>query len=245
MKFPYLDHKHIEAIQTQRMEAISFMAAGISHDIKNLLLVILNYTHTIKRINSNKDIQERLDIIISCCEKINEMLKRLMLIGKSINHLKIESINLNEEIKNTVRSLESKISSGIEIKASLGDIPLIYADATAIGEIITNLILNAIQAMPNAGLIEIRTAFTTVTKEECKDHANAYPGRFVTLSIIDNGPGIPMEILPKIFDFGFSSKNSYGIGLAMVYALVEMHAGWIHVESEVGKGTRFVIFIPV
>jgi len=245
MEFTYLDHKHIEAIQAQRMEAISFLAAGISHDIKNLLLVILSCASVIKRMNPNRDIQNRIEVIISCCEKMDEMLKKLMLIGKSINHLRIDLINLNEEIKNTLKLLESKIPSCIEIKTSLGDIPLIYADSTAIGEIITNLITNAIQAMPDGGFIEIKTAFTTVTKEDCKDHANAYPGRFVVLSIIDNGPGIPKEMLPRIFDFGFSTKNSHGLGLAMVYGLVEMHKGWIHVESEMERGTRFIIFLPV
>ncbi len=240
----FLDHKHVEAIQVQRMEAISFLAAGISHDIKNLLMVILNCASVIKEMNTNRDIQKRIEVIISCCEKMNEMLKRLMLIGKS-NHLKFTQVNLNEEVRNTIRLLESKIPACIEIKTSLGDIPPIYADSTAVGEIIVNLITNAIQAMPKGGLIEIRTAFTTVTKEDCKAHANAYPGRFVTLSITDNGPGIPKEMLPKIFDFGFSTKNSYGIGLAMVYVLVEMHGGWIHVESEIGKGTMFMIFLPV
>jgi len=244
-EFPYLDHKHIEAIQAQRMEAISFLSASIAHDIKNLLLVILSCASVIKRMNPNRDIQNRVEIIINCCKKMNEMLNRLMLIGRSINHLKIRSINLNKEVKNTVRLLESKIPSCIEIKTSLGDIPLIYADSTAVGEIITNLITNAIQAMSDGGFIDIRTAFTTVTKEDCKAHANAYPGRFVTLSITDNGPGIPKEMLPRIFDVGFSTKNSHGLGLAIVYALVEMHSGWIHVESEIGKGTKFVIFLPV
>jgi len=246
MKLSGSEHKYVEAIQVQRMEAISFLSAGISHDINNLLMGILNYTYAIKGMNPNRYIQERLEGIIGCCEKMAEMLKRLMLIGKSVHHLKIELINLNEEIKNTVTLLQGAIPSNIKIEVSLcEDLSSIYADVAAMDEIITNLILNAIQAMSDGGLIEIGTDVTIITQRDCEKHANAYPGRFVALSIADNGPGIPKEILPKIFDFRFSTKNSHGLGLAMVYALVEMHDGWIHVESEVGKGTKFVIYLPI
>lgn len=246
MKLSYSGHKCIEAIQIQRMEAISFLAAGLSHDINNLLMGVLHYTYAIERMNPNRHIQERLEGIIGCCEKMGEMLKRLMLLGKKPHRLKIELLDLNEEIKNTVKALQSVIPPNIKIKAPLcANLPFIYADATAIAEIVTNLMLNTIQAMPDGGLIEIKTGVAIITQGDCEDHANAYPGRFVVITIADNGPGIPEEILPKIFDSHFSTKGSHGLGLAIVYALVDKHGGWIHVESEVGKGTKFMIYFPL
>ena len=246
MKPLYSGHKCIEAIQIQRMEAISFLAAGLSHDINNLLMGILHYTYAIKRMNPNRHIQEQLEGIIACCEKMGEMLKRIMLLGKNPYHLKIELLDLNEEIKNTVKALQSVIPSNIKIKFPLcANLPFIYADAAAIAEIITNLVLNAIQSMPDGGLIEIKTSVAIITQGDCKKHANAYPGRFVVITIADNGPGIPEEILPRIFDSHFSTKGSHGLGLAIVYALVDKHGGWIHVESEVGKGTKFMIYLPL
>ncbi len=79
MDMEFLDHKHVEAIQVQRMEAISFLAAGISHDIKNLLMVILNCASVIKEMNTNRDIQKRIEVIISCCEKMKRCSKDLCL----------------------------------------------------------------------------------------------------------------------------------------------------------------------
>ncbi|MDL1969991.1 MAG: ATP-binding protein [Candidatus Desulfofervidaceae bacterium] len=239
-------HKCIEAIQAHRMEAISLMVAGISHDINNLLTGIWAHTGVIQRLARDKEIKERSVHIAQLCARITDMLKKVILLTKDGHHLKLQALNLNQEVEKNLQMLKGMILPSIKLKSYLYPyLPPIYADPTAVTEIITNLVLNAAHVLNSGGVIKIKTSVTTVTESECMEHANAYPGKFVTLTVADNGPGIAPEDLPRVFDPCFSTKNSHGLGLAIVYMLMNAHAGWVHVESKLERGTQFLLYFPV
>lgn len=243
---PCQRHKCIEVMQTHRMEAISSLVAGLSHDINNFLMGIWAHIRVIERLTSNREIKERVVHIAQLCERITDMLKKMMLLAKDGRHLKPELLNLNQAVEKNLQMLKGMIPPSIALKTQFySNLPLIYADPTAVTEIVSNLILNATHALNSGGVIEVKTSVATVTESECTAHANAYPGTFVTLTVADNGPGINPENLPRIFDPYFSTKNSHGLGLAIVYMLINAHAGWVHVESKLGVGTQFMLYFPL
>ncbi len=250
MKTPVCQrHKCIEAIQAHRMEAIRLMIAGMSHDLNNLLMGIWAHSSSIQRLTLDKEIRKKCVGIARLCEKMTDMIKKMLLLTKNGCQLRPGRLNLNQEVEKNLQMLRDMISLSIKIKMDLDPaLPLIYADSTAITEIITNLVLNAAQALSPGGVITIKTSVVTVTENDCLEHANAYPGKFVTLTVVDNGPGISPEDLPRIFDPYFSTKKgcrNHGLGLAVVYALMDAQAGWVHVESELKKGTKFELYFPI
>src|SRR3989454_7322068 len=125
--------------------------------------------------------------------------------------------------------------------------PLVHADAGMMEQVLMNLAVNARDAMPRGGQLAVRLSVTDLAGANAARHPEARTGKFVCLSVADNGCGIPREILPRIFEPFFTTKEvgkGTGLGLATVYGIVRQHQGWIEVESQVGRGTRFNVFLP-
>jgi signal transduction histidine kinase len=242
------DHILTERIHHQKMESIGLMAGGVAHDIKNFIHIIAVNTNFIKDVTGDTRIAERCRRILDVCYKASDLVTDMLTLAKN-NQVRAKPVDLNEEVAKTLSLLAGTQPEEIRLEVAFsGDLPAILGNPTQICRIVTNLINNAKDAIYGEGCITITTQKVTVSEMDCQAHGNARPGEFVTLTIRETGPGIPPEFISNIFDPFFSTKNgknNVGIGLAVVYALVRNHQGWIDVESNQAKGTRFTVFFPM
>lgn len=235
-------------LQAQKMEAVGTLAGGIAHDFNNLLQIIVGYGEMML---SKQKPDERgysdLRKILDAAHSGSELVKRLLTFSRKIEP-KLQSINLNDRVKNVEALLRRTLPRMIEIELRLQErLPLIYADSTQIDQILLNLSLNARDAMPDEGRLTIETSSVTLDDEYCQSHIDATPGEHVLLKIIDTGHGISKEELEHIFEPFYTTKElgrGTGLGLATVYGIVQQHGGHIVCESELGKGTGFLIYFP-
>ncbi|MEW6001905.1 MAG: ATP-binding protein, partial [Nitrospirota bacterium] len=157
--------------------------------------------------------------------------------------------NLHDVINDTAKLIEGVINKRIELRVDLGNIaPVVEGDPNQMEQVLMNLIVNARDAMPDGGIISVKTYLTEVRKGISDMPSYILPGRYIVLSISDTGHGIPKEIINRIFDPFFTTKErgkGTGLGLAMVYGIVKDYKGYITVQSEVGKGSTFDIYLPL
>ena len=157
-------------------------------------------------------------------------------------------LRLNDCIRQAVELLRRTLGPGVEIAANYaGDLGLVEADSGQINQVLMNLCLNARDAMPNGGRLELETLNVTVEEAEARGSPDKRPGDFVRVRVRDGGHGIPPEILPRIFDPFFTTKEvgkGTGLGLSVVFGIVKQHRGWIECRSTVGAGTCFDVYLP-
>ena len=157
-------------------------------------------------------------------------------------------LDLNEVLHNLENMLSRMVGEDVSLEMRYDrEIPCIEADIGMVEQIIMNLAVNSRDAMPKGGKLSVATRSVAVNEAYARQNTEARPGQFVCLSVTDTGCGIDPKALQKIFEPFFSTKEvgkGTGLGLATVYGIVKQHRGWIEVESEVGKGTTFKIFLP-
>jgi CheY-like chemotaxis protein len=158
-------------------------------------------------------------------------------------------LDLNEVVSNLAKMLQRILGEDIHLNVSFSPVaPAIHADAGMIEQLLMNLAVNARDAMPRGGKLTVQTDTVRIDDGASKTHADAAPGEYVRLSVIDTGEGISAENLPRIFEPFFTTKEvgkGTGLGLATVYGIVKQHRGWITAESEAGAGATFRVFLPL
>ena len=243
-----LDHVLAEHIQARKMESIGLMAGGIAHDFKNFIHIIAVNINAIKTLSQDIKVMKRCEQILEVCYRASDLVDKIFTLAKT-EYVQTQQVNLNEEVKKSVLLLDGTLSKNIKLEIILyRDLPQILGDATHIRQVIINLVSNAKDAINDKGHIKVATERVTLGDADCQGHGNARPGEFASLVISDSGVGIPQDLIPRVFDPFFSTKkgdNNAGFGLAMVYAIVENHQGWIDVVSKEGKGTIFTLYFPV
>ncbi|OGC92427.1 MAG: hypothetical protein A2W25_17095 [candidate division Zixibacteria bacterium RBG_16_53_22] len=217
-----------------RLATIGQLAAGVAHELNEPLGSILGFAQLANKNpgvpkESSGDIQR----IVNAALHAREVVKKLMLFSRQMPTRK-EHVDLNKIVKEGLYFLESRASkSNIEITRSLASgVPLIFADQSQLYQVLVNLTVNAVQAMPDGGKLTLKT-------EAC--------GGRVHLIVEDTGIGMSQEVLGKLFIPFFTTKDvneGTGLGLSVVHGIVTSHGGTISVESEVGHGTRFTISLP-
>jgi len=227
--------------QVQKMESVGQLAAGIAHDFNNLLTVIQGYSDLLHTAFAD---QPRA---AECVEQIANLTRQLLLFSRkqvAVRHL----LDVNELTGNLTRMLGRILGEDIDLRLEFRPgIPPVYADTGMIEQVITNLSVNARDAMPEGGRLEITTSVEELDASRVLGNPEARPGRFVCLAVRDTGSGIALDDLPKIFEPFFTTKEvgkGTGLGLATVYGIVMQHQGVLEVASEPGKGTCFRIFLP-
>ena len=248
------DKKRMEAqlLHRQKMESIGTMAGGIAHDFNNILTGILGYASLLKyRLGEQADMQRFVQIIETSSLRAADLIRQLLAFSRGTQPEGYQLVSTNRIIRETSKLLESSLGKKVELELELSSsLPFIEANATQIQQAILNLSLNARDAMPGGGRMIISTGVVEIGREGNHLYRNlaAEPGQYVRISVKDTGVGIPKENLDKIFDPFFTTKEigkGSGLGLAMVYGIVKNSNGYIHVESEEGKGSVFDLLFPV
>jgi signal transduction histidine kinase/ActR/RegA family two-component response regulator len=238
-----------QLIQAQKMEAIGTLAGGIAHDFNNSLQAISNYvelmnyevSHDVQGPNYSRKIMR----IIKNSSKLNS---QLLTFSRKIES-QLRPTRLNTLITQVQTLLERTIPKRIKIEIDLEkNLKIIQGDSGQIEQILLNLALNAGHAMPDGGKITLKTRNIILDQAFANTHRGTNPGEYVLLNIYDTGHGIEKEIQDRIFEPFFTTKapgQGTGLGLSMVYGVVENHRGHIECDSEPGAGTCFSIYFPV
>jgi two-component system cell cycle sensor histidine kinase/response regulator CckA len=232
--------------QAQKMEAIGTLAGGIAHDFNNLLMGIQgNISLALLDLHPDSPLYQNLKKVEEYVSNGVELTKQLLGFARGGKYeVRLTDINHLLQEQNLLFSRANKrITFATEYAA---DLWLIEADQSQIEQVIFNLYMNALQAMPQEGTLTVRTENVTIDKDEFKPY-RVKAGRYVKISVADTGVGMDEETLRRIFDPFFTTRDKgrgTGLGLASVYGIVKNHEGFIDAISRRGGGTRFNIFFP-
>ncbi|MDX1925595.1 MAG: response regulator [Pirellulaceae bacterium] len=234
--------------QSQKMEAIGQLAAGISHDFNNMLTAILGYTELLLDMaGSDHPWIGFLTEIQKASHRSAELTRQLLRFSrKELSQAKV--IDLNRLIIGIEPMLKRLVGEQIDLQIRMAELPAsIKADPGQLEQVLVNLVVNARDALPNGGLIFVETAREWVNPQS-PDVPLVIPyGEYQVLQVIDNGSGMDSETKLRIFEPFFTTKEvgkGTGLGLSIVYGIVQACRGYIHVESTVGQGTKFKIWFP-
>lgn len=235
--------------QAQKMESIGTLAGGIAHDFNNLLSGILGYISLLRSIAADDvRVLKYAEVIEESAQRGIDLVRALLRFSKKSKPQR-EIVNLNETVEKTIALLQPLASRNIKIKTIFdGDLWKIEADPTELQQVLMNLGVNALEAMPDRGELTFETKNIVLDEEFARSHPEIHPGEYAYLSVSDTGKGIPQEIMDRIFEPFFTTKESgkgTGLGLAVVYGIVKSHKGYIYVYSELGVGTVFKLYFPV
>jgi PAS domain S-box-containing protein len=227
--------------QTQKMEAIGTLAGGIAHDFNNMLGVITgNISYALSQINKKEELYNVLTDVQEGAKQAQSLTQQLLTFAKGGDPIK-KVIHLNPLIKDSSEFVTRGAKSKCEFKLAT-DLWNVEADSGQINQVISNVVINADQAMPNGGIITIHTENIELEDDNTFQLAQ---GQYIQISIQDQGVGIHEKYIPNIFDPYFTTKQKgSGLGLAIVYSIVKRHGGHIAVLSKVNKGTIFNIYLP-
>jgi len=230
-----------ELLRSRKLESLGILAGGIAHDFNNLLTVILgNISLACRYVDPEKKAYKRLQEAEKATLRTKDLTQQLLTFSKGG-----EPVKKLLSIGDLVRESAGFVLRGSAVKGKSvipDDLWSVEADEGQIGQVINNLLINADQAMPEGGIIDITCENITVHKN---DGLPVPEGKYVKISIEDRGIGIAEEHLPKIFDPYFTTKQKgSGLGLATTYSIIKKHGGYITVESRHGSGTTFRIYLP-
>jgi len=234
--------------QSQKMEAVGQLAAGIAHDFNNILTVIVGNSGLLKlEDNLTPEAHETITAIEQVSLRAANLVRQLLTFSRR-QTFSPKPLDLNEVVHQTLRMLRRTLYEHIEIQViSLVERAPVLADAGMIEQMVTNLAVNARDAMPKGGQLLVRILAQEVTDGACGKPAALPAGRHVCLEMRDTGCGMTPEVMKHIFEPFFTTKDvgkGSGLGLASVYGIVDRHEGWITVESEPDAGTTFRIYFP-
>jgi PAS domain S-box-containing protein len=234
--------------QAQKMEAIGQLAGGVAHDFNNLLTAILGSVSLVQlglpKNDPNRDLLKETE---KATLRAAELTKQLLGFSRQ-TMLQLQPTNLNTAIQDTVaifrRTIDPRIILDVRPAADLWPV---QADLSQMSQVLMNLCLNARDAMPQGGRLLLETANVHIDEAHARQQLDARSGDCVRLRVSDTGSGIPAEILPRIYDPFFTTKEpgkGTGLGLAMVFGILKQHQGWIECTSTVNHGTIFDIYLP-
>lgn len=235
-----------ELSHMQRLESIGNLTGGIAHDFNNLLMVMTGNLDLLEEeIADNQEALEAVHTALRAAEK-GEALTRQMLAFSRQQPLDPKAIDISENITDMITMLNRLIGEDVELDWQPADTPCIAKiDPVQMESALLNLVVNAKQAMPDGGKITITVEAIDLNESYIETHQNMKPGKYVRLSVTDEGEGMPPDVQERVFDPYFTTKSSgSGLGLAMVYGFVKQSGGHIRVYSEAGTGTRFRIYLP-
>lgn len=225
-----------QLIQAEKLSALGRLTANVAHEIRNPLTMIGGYAKRLSRDVQDEKRKEYIDVIVSEVDRLEKILRSVLTYSRE-SHLDLKMHNMIQIVEETLKTFELACQErNIKIQKNFFEVPDILVDKDRIKEVLSNIVSNAIDFMPEGGLLTV-----TVLQEKAKDIPH------LCISISDTGVGIPSDKLRLVFEPFFTTKvmeKGTGLGLAISKKIVEDHGGFIKVESTVGKGSTFSIYIP-
>ncbi len=241
----------LQLAQSQKMQAIGQLAGGVAHDFNNLLTAIqLRLDELLHRHPVGDPSYEGLNEIRQTGVRCADLVKKLLSFSRK-QTVQRETLDLGEVISEFEVLLRRLLREDVKLETEYGrDLPLVRADKSQLETAVMNLAVNARDAVraQGGGVVRIRTCRLNQAQAVALGFANAGPGEHAMIEVADNGPGIPPDVLSKIFEPFYTTKpvgEGTGLGLATVYGIVDKAEGYIHVESAPAQGAAFRIFLPV
>jgi PAS domain S-box-containing protein len=241
-------HLESQLRQAQKLESVGRLAGGVAHDFNNLLTIINGYSSLLLKDLRPGDPMYAYAQEISKAGNHAASLTRQLLAFSRKQILEPKLLDVNTAVNEAGRMLQRLIGEDIELTTSLD--PLlgqVMVDPDQINQVLMNLVVNARDAMPDGGKLGITTENVEVNESFLAAHPDALPGRYVVITVTDNGLGMDVKTLQSVFEPFFTTKErgkGTGLGLSTVYGIVRQSGGWIDVQSEVGKGSSFKIYLP-
>ncbi len=237
-----------QLFQTQKIEALGQLAGGIAHEFNNILTAILGYSHLLlKHMPKGDPLRFFVDNTIASSERAARLTRDILTFSRK-QKVNLRPVSLNEIVKKSESLLTMMIGEDIELAVSLSDKPItVMADDGLISHVLMNLASNARDAMPGGGLLSINTMPAPEERVFSQPHGTMLPGRYGLITFIDTGIGMDLKTRERIFEPFFTTKEvgkGTGLGLSIVYGIVNQHNGFIDVDTEFTKGTRFSIYLP-
>jgi PAS domain S-box-containing protein len=237
-----------ELRQSQKMEGIGQLAGGVAHDFNNILTVIHGHAAMLLAEGKLSDpATTSAQQIIQAAERAAGLTRQLLAFSRR-QIMQPQLLNMNEVVSNMTKMLGRILGEDIALQTHYWpQPPITRADAGMMEQVLLNLAVNARDAMPKGGQLAIKISIADTDANHVTQCAEARIGKFVCLSVIDQGCGIASENLRRVFEPFFTTKEvgkGTGLGLATVYGIIKQHQGWIEVASEPGKGTTFRVYLP-
>lgn len=238
----------LQLVQSQKMEAIGRLAGGIAHDFNNILTAVMGYA-TLLADESSRCPQIRDDVegIRKATTKAAELTRQLLAFSRR-QPTTPRLLDINLVLRDLEKMLVRLVSEDIRLRFSLDSSPaFVLADPTQMEQVVLNLVVNARDAMPRGGVLELGTRLTTLDTPLSLGIGVLAPGSYLLLTVRDTGTGIAQEDLPHIFEPFFTTKSKEqgtGLGLSTVYGIVKQAGGGIEVSTMPGKGTEFSVYLP-
>jgi PAS domain S-box-containing protein len=243
-----LAHTQDQLIQAQKMEAIGRLAGGIAHDFNNLLTVIMGRADLVlNRLRNRPRLRRQLDLILSAADSAASLTQKLLAFSRR-QELQPAVIDVNTVAVHVSAMLRWLIGEDIRVDIHLAPgLGHVKADAGQIEQVLVNLAVNARDAMPQGGQLSIETADVTLDEAYAQTHLGVQPGSYVRITVRDTSTGMDASTQAHIFEPFFTTKGpgrGTGLGLSTVYGIVTQSGGHVTVQSAVGEGTTFIIYLP-
>ncbi|MFO1486982.1 MAG: PAS domain S-box protein [Verrucomicrobiota bacterium] len=233
--------------RSQRLESIGTLASGLAHDLNNVLAPIMMAVHFLKDEARDERTRTWVETLEACSKRGANIVKQVLMFARGAEGTRVllQPKHLVTEIERITReTFPRSIHTQTRICKNP---PMFLGDSTQIQQVLLNLCVNARDAMPDGGTLTISVNRTQLEGSAVQINPKAKPGAYVVISVTDTGTGIPTGLMDKIFDPFFTTKplgHGTGLGLPTVLGIVHGHQGFIHVESKVGEGTTFQVYLP-
>jgi PAS domain S-box-containing protein len=242
------ERKKMEAaiLHAQKIDSIGNLAGGIAHDFNNILAAILGSASIMRRhMEEHHSLAKYVQIIEGAARRGSSLTRQLLTFARKTENI-VAPVELHPLIEETLILFERSVSKEIEVEKYFCDEPLnVSGDEGQIQQAFLNVLLNARDAMPNGGKVSITTRHTMADAHTISQFSSVKPGRFASVTITDTGVGMDEKMKSRVFEPWFTTKEfGTGLGLSVVYGVVQSHGGFINLESEVGRGTSFTMFLP-
>ncbi|HEY2804908.1 MAG TPA: ATP-binding protein [Gemmatimonadales bacterium] len=235
--------------QAQKMEAIGQLTGGIAHDFNNLLTAILTNADLLAEVvdEGPPDAREELSDLRRAARRGADLVRKLMVFARR-DRPELTHVDVADLLWDSTRLLRRLLPESIELSTQVErGLPAILADPAALEQVLLNLSTNARDAMPEGGVLRIQAQLVTMGQEECRALQWGMPGPVISITVIDDGQGMDAKTLEKIYDPFFTTKPvgaGTGLGMSIVYGVMQQHEAYIGIESAPGKGTRVELRFP-